>query len=56
VTERLAVQAPPDVREREPARVVAHGLRLGVWGADSVSEEGEPAAVVATAAGLALRA
>ena len=53
--ERLAVQAPPDVRERELARVVEHGLRLGVWGADPVPEEGEPAAVVATAAGLALR-
>lgn len=53
--ERLAVQAPADVRERELALVAARRLRAGVWGADPVASEGEPAAVVDTPAGLVLR-
>ncbi len=53
--ERLAVQAPPDVAERELARVMDGDLRAGVWGADPTPEEGEPAALVETPGGLALR-
>jgi hypothetical protein len=53
--ERLAVQAPPEVRERELDAVLRHGLRAGVWGADPVGEEGEPAAVHDTPGGLVLR-
>ncbi|HEV7773754.1 MAG TPA: hypothetical protein VGO48_10755 [Conexibacter sp.] len=53
--ERLAVQAPPEVRERELDAVLRRGLRAGVWGADPVGEEGEPAAVHAAPGGLVLR-
>ena len=53
--ERLAVQAPSDVREAELTRVVEHGLRAGVWGADPVPGEGEPAAVVTVGGALVLR-
>ena len=53
--ERLAVQAPEEVRERELASVLEGELRAGVWGADPVADEGEPAAVHATPAGLVLR-
>jgi hypothetical protein len=53
--ERLAVQAPADVRERELALVAEGRLRAGVWGADPVAGEGDPAAVVETPAGAALR-
>lgn len=53
--ERLAVQAPAEVREAELTRIVGHGLRAGVWGADPVPAEGEPAAVVAVGGDLVLR-
>ena len=53
--ERLAVQAPADVRDRELAAVRERGLRAGVWGGDPVPGEGPPAAVVDAAAGEALR-
>ena len=53
--ERLAVQAPPAIRERELATVLERGLRAGVWGADPVADEGAPAAVHASAGGLVLR-
>jgi alkylation response protein AidB-like acyl-CoA dehydrogenase len=44
--ERLAVQAPEDLRDAELAAVQAGGLRLGVWGADPRPGEGPPATVV----------
>jgi hypothetical protein len=44
--ERLAVQAPPDVRERELSAVIAHRLRVGVWGGDPGPGEGPPATVL----------
>ena len=53
--ERLAVQAPPELRERELAAVLARRLRAGVWGGDPVPGEGPPAAVVATDRGAVLR-
>jgi alkylation response protein AidB-like acyl-CoA dehydrogenase len=44
--ERLAVQAPIEVRDRELAAVVARRLRAGVWGGDPAPGEGPPAAVL----------
>jgi alkylation response protein AidB-like acyl-CoA dehydrogenase len=44
--ERLAVQAPDEVRERELIAVRARRLRAGVWGGDPRPGEGPPAAVV----------
>ncbi len=41
--ERLAVQAPPELAERELELVRARRLRLGVWGGDPVAGEGTPA-------------
>jgi len=43
--ERVAVQAPTQVRDRELAAVVARRLRAGVWGGDPVPGEGPPATV-----------
>jgi hypothetical protein len=47
--ERLAVQAPAELRDRELAAVRAGRLRVGVWGGDPHPREGAPAAVVAAA-------
>jgi alkylation response protein AidB-like acyl-CoA dehydrogenase len=44
--ERLAVQAPAEVRDRELAAVAARRLRAGVWGGDPVPGEGPPATVL----------
>ena len=44
--ERLAVQAPIEVRDRELAAVVARRLRAGVWGGDPAPGEGPPATVL----------
>ncbi len=44
--ERIAVQAPAPVRERELAAVVARELRAGVWGGDPAPGEGAPATVL----------
>jgi hypothetical protein len=44
--ERLAVQAPAALRDRELAAVAAQRLRAGVWGGDPVGGEGPPAQVV----------
>jgi alkylation response protein AidB-like acyl-CoA dehydrogenase len=44
--ERLAVQAPAAVRDRELAAVIARRLRAGVWGGDPGPGEGTPATVV----------
>src|SRR6185437_9628940 len=40
--ERLAVQAPDDLRNRELAAVRAGRLRVGVWGGDPRPDEGVP--------------
>ncbi len=53
--ERLAVQAPAEVAERELAAVRRRELRAGVWGGDPVPGEGPPAAVIATPRGDVLR-
>jgi alkylation response protein AidB-like acyl-CoA dehydrogenase len=44
--ERLAVQAPAELRDRELAAIHARKLRVGVWGGDPRPGEGPPAAVV----------
>ena len=46
--ERLAVQAPDGLRDRELAAVRAGRLRVGVWGGDPHPDEGVPAAVRAS--------
>jgi len=43
--ERLAVQAPPALREAELAAVRERRLRVGVWGGDPRPGEGPPATV-----------
>jgi hypothetical protein len=43
--ERLRVHAPPDLRDTELAAIATSGRRAGVWGADPVPGEGEPARV-----------
>ncbi len=52
--ERLAVQAPAELRDRELASVRAGRLRVGVWGGDPRPGEGLPAMVVASASGEVL--
>jgi alkylation response protein AidB-like acyl-CoA dehydrogenase len=52
--ERLAVQAPAELRDRELAAVRAGRLRIGVWGGDPHPDEGTPAAVVAAGSGEVL--
>jgi alkylation response protein AidB-like acyl-CoA dehydrogenase len=44
--ERLAVQAPDELRDRELAAVRARRLRAGVWGGDPRPGEGPPATVL----------
>ena len=44
--ERLAVQAPAELRDRELAEIRAGGLRVGVWGGDPRPSEGRPATLV----------
>lgn len=53
--ERLAVQAPERLRERELVAVRARRLRAGVWGGDPVPGEGPPATVVQSSHGEVLR-
>lgn len=53
--ERLAVQAPPDVRDRELAAAVAGRLRAGVWGGSPVPGEGPAAEIRPTRRGEVLR-
>jgi len=43
--ERLRVQAPPDLRDEELAAIAAGARSAGVWGADPIPGEGEPARV-----------
>jgi alkylation response protein AidB-like acyl-CoA dehydrogenase len=52
--ERLAVQAPDELRNRELAAVRAGRLRVGVWGGDPHPEEGTPATVLAARSGEVL--
>lgn len=44
--ERLAVQAPPALRERELAAVRAGALVGGVWGGNPIGDEGPPAQLI----------
>jgi alkylation response protein AidB-like acyl-CoA dehydrogenase len=44
--ERIAVQAPDEIRERELEAFAAGELRGGVWGGDPVPGEGSPATAV----------
>ena len=53
--ERLAVQAPDWLRERELAAVGAGELLAGVWGGDPVGDEGPAATVVSAGGGEVLR-
>lgn len=53
--ERLAVQAPAELRDLELAAVRAGRLRAGVWGGDPIPGEGPPAEIRQTAAGEVLR-
>jgi hypothetical protein len=53
--ERLEVAAEPAVRDRELAAVEAGERLLGVWGADPRGDEGPPARLYETSAGLVLR-
>ena len=53
--ERLAVQAPAELRERELEAVRARTLLAGVWGGEPVADEGEPATVVRGGDGEMLR-
>lgn len=52
--ERVSVLAPEPLRSRELAAVAAGELRMGVWGADPIPGEGEPARLVETEGGLVL--
>ena len=53
--ERIAVQGPPGLRERELAAVASGELRAGVWGGDPVPEEGAPAMVLERGGARVLR-
>lgn len=44
--ERIAAQAPPELRDQELAAFAAGRLRGGVWGGDPIPGEGDPATVV----------
>jgi alkylation response protein AidB-like acyl-CoA dehydrogenase len=52
--ERLAVQAPPALRDAELAEVRDRGLRVGVWGGDPRPGEGRRAAVESRGGGETL--
>jgi alkylation response protein AidB-like acyl-CoA dehydrogenase len=49
--ERLSLLAPEPLRSAELEAVAAGELRLGVWGADPIPGEGEPARLVGSNAG-----
>ena len=52
--ERVAVLAPEPLRNRELAAVADGELRMGVWGADPIPVEGEPAFLVRSGDGFVL--
>lgn len=52
--ERLALCAPPGLRERELQGIARGALLLGVWGADPVGAEGAPARIERAADGALL--
>jgi alkylation response protein AidB-like acyl-CoA dehydrogenase len=52
--ERISVAAPEPLRSRELDRISSGALLLGVWGADPVPDEGEPARLVETGGGTSL--
>lgn len=52
--ERVAVLAPEPLRSRDLEAVAAGELLLGVWGADPIPGEGEPARLVESEDGLRL--
>jgi alkylation response protein AidB-like acyl-CoA dehydrogenase len=52
--ERLSLLAPEPLRSAELGAVAAGELRLGVWGADPIPGEGEPARLVDGPKGVAL--
>jgi alkylation response protein AidB-like acyl-CoA dehydrogenase len=47
--ERLRVHAPPELRDEELAAIAAGARSAGVWGADPVPGEGEPARIAGAA-------
>jgi alkylation response protein AidB-like acyl-CoA dehydrogenase len=53
--ERLAVQAPAELRAAEWSALVSGQLWTGVWGGDPRPGEGPPAAIVETSGGEVLR-
>jgi alkylation response protein AidB-like acyl-CoA dehydrogenase len=53
--ERLAVQAPAELRDRELRAVLAGELRAGVWGGDPMPGEGPPATVLSSGGHEVLR-
>jgi alkylation response protein AidB-like acyl-CoA dehydrogenase len=53
--ERLAVQGPPELRDRELAAVWAGRLRAGVWGGNPIPGEGPPAEIRPSPTGEVLR-
>jgi alkylation response protein AidB-like acyl-CoA dehydrogenase len=53
--ERLAVQAPAELRDPELAAVRDGAIRVGVWGGDPRPGEGPPASVVSVGGAEALR-
>jgi alkylation response protein AidB-like acyl-CoA dehydrogenase len=52
--ERLSLLAPEPLRSAELEAVAAGELRLGVWGADPIPGEGDPARLVEGAGGVVL--
>ena len=50
-TERISVLAPEPLRSRELEAITSGELLVGVWGADPIPDEGEPARVVNTGDG-----
>lgn len=52
--QRIALGAPGELRERELGEVASGAILVGVWGADPVGEEGEPAHIERGADGALL--
>jgi alkylation response protein AidB-like acyl-CoA dehydrogenase len=52
--ERVSLLAPEPLRSAELAAVAAGELRLGVWGADPIPGEGDPARLISSGSGATL--